>query len=143
MDLSYRRASANNPLETATTPPIATSPGDYESMDISPLPHKAPFSVQIKEVHSPCPSQTSESELSEAPKVQEYVELLHPSFLRRCANHVSLEQEEETKSVEAVGQQTQGILLHLYTNKRHKIPSTTSPLQVRSHEEQPVVDHVA
>lgn len=83
-DLVYRNASANILLDNATTPPIATSPGDYESMDISPLPHKAPFSMQIKEVHSPCPTPTSESEPAvdpsslnttflEAPKIQECV----------------------------------------------------------------------
>ncbi|KFY25935.1 hypothetical protein V493_04361 [Pseudogymnoascus sp. VKM F-4281 (FW-2241)] len=51
--------------ESVTTPPLhSSSPGSfYESMDMSPLPHKAPYSVQI-EAQSPCPPQTSEHEMN-------------------------------------------------------------------------------
>lgn len=47
--------------ECATTPPlIPSSPGYFESMDMSPLPHKtSSFSMQI-EVHSPCPTPAGE-----------------------------------------------------------------------------------
>ncbi|KAK0624754.1 hypothetical protein B0T17DRAFT_616932 [Bombardia bombarda] len=55
--------------EYVTTPPIpASSPGHADMMDMSPLPHKAPFVAHIQ-VHSPTPSlqSTPDDMMQESP----------------------------------------------------------------------------
>jgi M-phase inducer tyrosine phosphatase len=52
-------------VESITTPPLpSSSPGQLnERMDISPLPHKQPFSYAQIEVHSPTPVPTPEEDI--------------------------------------------------------------------------------
>lgn len=81
-----------NIRECATTPPIPSSPSyGNEYMDISPLPHKAPFAATQLQFTAPKPEATLDDEvISSVPKFGQGglsegswqpLESVHPSFL--------------------------------------------------------------
>ena len=67
--------------EIVTTPPIPSSspaPGN-DSMEISPLPHKAPYAVASRvEARSPSPEKTTANTLLASPVITSQVEVEVP-----------------------------------------------------------------
>lgn len=61
-------------FEGATTPPIPSSSPGIESMDISPLPHKAPCFVARVTLPSPSPEVTPEDEDMVSPASQSTIQ---------------------------------------------------------------------